>query len=110
MGEVQQRASGIGIPAAIALGVGAMMGSGIFTLLGLAGRTSGPLIPVAFLVAAFAASFSVYSYARLGGAFPSRGGAAGFLRAGLGSGVLSGGFNVFQFLGYLFATALYAAG
>jgi amino acid transporter len=110
MSDVPQRVSGIGIPAAIALGVGAMMGSGIFTLLGLAGRTSGPLIPVAFLVAAFAASFSVYSYARLGGALPSRGGAASFLRAGLGSGVLSGGFNVFQFLGYLFATALYAAG
>ncbi len=87
-----------------------MMGSGIFTLLGLATRTSGPLLPVAFLVAAFAASFSVYSYARLGGAFPSRGGAAGFLRAGLGTGALSGGFNVFQYLAYLFATALYAAG
>ncbi|MFM8217384.1 MAG: amino acid permease, partial [Planctomycetaceae bacterium] len=83
-----------------------MMGSGIFTLLGLAGRTAGPLIPVAFLVAAIAASFSVYSYARLGGAFPSRGGAAGFLRAGLGTGVLSGGLNLFQYLGYLFATAL----
>ncbi|MBU6278101.1 MAG: amino acid permease [Actinomycetales bacterium] len=110
MSRTQHRTSGIGVPAAIALGVGAMMGSGIFTLLGLAGRTSGPLIPVAFVVAAFAASFSVYSYARLGGAFPSRGGAAGFLRAGLGSGILSGGFNVFQFLGYLFATALYAAG
>lgn len=102
--------AGVGVPAAIALGVGAMMGSGIFTLLGLAGRTAGPLIPVAFLVAAIAASFSVYSYARLGGAFPSRGGAAGFLRAGLGTGVLSGGLNLFQYLGYLFATALYAAG
>lgn len=110
MSDGPRRSSGIGVSAAIALGVGAMMGSGIFTLLGLAGRTSGPLIPVAFLVAAIAASFSVYSYARMGGAFPSRGGAAGFLRAGLGTGVVSGGFNVFQYLGYLFATALYAAG
>lgn len=105
-----QPSSGIGVPASIALGVGAMMGSGIFTLLGLAGRTAGPLIPVAFLVAAVAASFSVYSYARMGGAFPSRGGAGNFLRVGFGSGVTSAGINTFQFLAYLFATALYAAG
>lgn len=34
------------------------------------------LLPLAFLLAGTAASFSVYSYARLGTAFPSRGGGA----------------------------------
>ena len=100
----------LSIPAAVALGVGAMMGSGIFTLLGQAAATSGPLIPLAFLVAAFAASFSVYSYARLGGVFPSSGGAANFLRVSFGTGLFSGAVNVFQYVAYLVATALYAAG
>lgn len=96
--------------AAVALGVGGMMGSGIFTLLGLTGRTAGPLIPIAFVLSGLAASLSVYSYARLGATFPSRGGAAEFLREGFGSGAVSGGANVFQYLSYVIATALYAVG
>ena len=100
----------ISLGAAAALGIGGMMGSGIFTLLGLTARTAGPLIPVAFLVSAIAASFSVYSYAKLGATFPSRGGAAEFLRRSFPSPTVSGGLNVFQYLAYLVGTALYAAG
>jgi amino acid transporter len=56
------------------------------------------------------ASFSVYSYAKLGARYPSRGGAAQFLIRCVGDGVISGGLNVFQFLGWVIAMALYAAG
>lgn len=86
------------------------MGSGIFTLLGLTGRTAGPLIPVAFILAGAAASFSIYSYARLGSTYPSSGGAAEYLRRSFGVGTVSGGANVFQYLAYLIATSLYAVG
>ncbi len=86
------------------------MGSGIFTLLGLTGRTAGPLIPVAFIVAGLAASFSIYSYARLGAKYPSSGGAAEYLRQSFGTGTVSGGANLFQYLAYLIATSLYAVG
>lgn len=93
-----------------ALGVGGMMGAGLYTLLGLASSTAGGLLPVAFLVAAIAAALSVYSYARLATVFPSRGGAADYLIRGLGDRVVSGGLNLFQYLAYIIATSLYAAG
>lgn len=87
-----------------------MMGAGLYTLLGLAATSAGSLLPIAFLVAGVAAAFSVYSYSRLGAVMPSRGGAAHFIVAEYGKGVVAGGINVFQYFGYLVATALYAAG
>ncbi len=100
----------VGLISAIALGVGGMMGAGLYTLLGLAATTAGPWIPIAFLIAGFAASFSVYSYAKMGAQFPSSGGAATFIITQFGHGTVSGGVNVFQYISYLIATALYAAG
>lgn len=61
------------------MGVGGMMGAGLYTLLGLAVDSTGSLLPFAFLLAGFAAAFSVYSYSKLGSKYPSRGGAAQFL-------------------------------
>jgi amino acid transporter len=87
-----------------------MMGAGLYTLLGLAGRTAGVWLPLSFLLAGIAALFSVYSYARLGATYPSRGGAAQFLLEEFGRNVTSGGLNVFQYLAYIIATSLYAAG
>src|SRR4029077_16952359 len=52
----------------------------------------------------------VYPYARLGAMYPSRGGAAQFLIRCFGDGVIAAGLNVFQFLGWIFAMALYCAG
>lgn len=87
-----------------------MMGAGLFSLLGTASAHAGSYIPLAFLLGAIAASFSVYSYAKLGATFPSSGGAATFTVMGFGPGLISGGLNIFQYIGYLIAAALYAAG
>lgn len=100
----------IGLESAVSLGVGGMMGAGLYTLLGLAARSSGVLLPVSFLLAGVVAAFSVYSYARLGATYSSRGGAAQLLLAILGETVVSGGLNVFQYAAFLIATSLYAAG
>lgn len=104
------RTGDIGLVAAAALGVGGMMGAGLYTLLGLAATSAGVWLPVAFLLAGLAAVFSVYSYSRLGAAFPSKGGSAQFILVEFGHGVASGGINVFQYVAYLIATSLYAAG
>lgn len=98
------------VAAVAALAVGGMMGAAPYMLLGLAALTAGGLLPLAFLVSGAVAALSVYSYAKLGAAFPSRGGAAHYLRRGFGPGTAAGGFNVFQYLAYIIATALYAAG
>ena len=57
---------------AVAIGVGRMMGAGLYTLVGLAGTTAVVWVPLSFVSAAVVALFSVYSYARLGAVFPSR--------------------------------------
>ena len=93
-----------------ALAVGGMMGAGLYTLLGLAASTSGGILPLAFVIAGVVAALSVYSYAKLGSAYPSRGGAAVYLRDAFGEGLVAGGLNVFQYAAYIIATALYAAG
>lgn len=87
-----------------------MMGAGLFSLLGAASVHASSYIPLAFLLGALAASFSVYSYAKLGATFPSSGGAATFTVMSFGPGVISGGLNIFQYIAYLIAAALYAAG
>src|SRR5271166_1275291 len=66
----------ITVSSATAIGVGGMMGAGLYTLVGLAATMAGPLVPVAFAVGGLVAVFSVYSYAELGARYPSRGGAA----------------------------------
>ena len=86
------------------------MGAGLYSLLGLASSHAGTHIPLAFLIGAIAASFSVYSYAKLGATFPSSGGAATFTVMSFGPGIISGGLNLFQYIAYLIAAALYAAG
>jgi amino acid transporter len=100
----------ISLFSATALGIGGMMGAGLFSLLGTASMHAGTHIPLAFLLGAIAASFSVYSYAKLGATFPSSGGAATFTVMSFGPGIISGGLNTFQYIAYLIAAALYAAG
>jgi amino acid transporter len=100
----------ITVTSATAIGVGGMMGAGLYTLVGLAATTAGVWVPAAFLIGGFVTVFSVYSYAKLGARFPSRGGAAQFLIRCFGDGVIAGGLNIFQFLGWIIAMALYAAG
>lgn len=95
---------------ATAIGVGGMMGAGLYTLLGLAAGPAGVWLPVAFLLGAAVSFFSVYSYAKLGARYPSRGGAGEFLVRCFGDGVVAGGLNVFQVLGWIIAMALYAVG
>ncbi len=87
-----------------------MMGAGLFSLLGTASSHADTHIPLAFLLGAIAASFSVYSYAKLGATFPSSGGPATFTVMSFGPGVISGGLNIFQYIAYFIAAALYAAG
>lgn len=104
------RAGSVTTIGAVAIGVGGMMGAAIYTLLGLAGSIAGVWVPVSFVIGGIVSAFSVYSYAKLGAAFPSRGGAGEFLVRAFGDTVVAGGLNVFQFLGWIIAMALYGVG
>ncbi|MGH9272411.1 MAG: APC family permease, partial [Ilumatobacteraceae bacterium] len=100
----------VGLFAAVSIGIGGMIGAGIFSILGVVATVSGTALPVAFVIGGAVALLAAYSYTKLGVRYPSAGGSVQFLVQGLGDGVLTGGLNIFQYLAYVISIALYAAG
>ena len=98
----------IGLVAAVSIGVGGMIGAGIFSILGVGAEIAGNAVYISFMLAGMVALFCAYTYAKLGATFPSAGGPVEFLVRGFGSGIVSGGFNILLWVGYVFALALYA--
>jgi len=98
----------MGLWAAISIGIGGMVGAGIFSILGAASAIAGNALYLSFLIAGMVALFNAYSYAKLGVKYPSSGGPVEFLIRGLGNSVLSGGLNILLWVGYVFALSLYA--
>jgi amino acid transporter len=94
--------------AAISIGIGGMVGAGIFSILGVVAQAAGNAMWLAFAIGGVVALLSTYSYAKLGATFPSAGGAVHFLVKGFGDGVLAGGINLFMWVGYIISLALYA--
>ena len=72
------------------IGVGSMVGAGIFALLGAAGAVAGSAVWLSFLIAGIIAALQGYSFAKLGSAFPTGGGLLTFLSKGFGEGHLAG--------------------
>ncbi len=67
------------------LGIGAIIGAGIFVLTGIAAAThAGPAIIFSYLLAALACAFAAFSYAELASSFGGCGGAYGYAYAGIG--------------------------
>src|SRR5262245_43597675 len=98
----------IGMVAAVSIGIGGMVGAGIFSILGVVAQAAGNAMWLSFALGGVVALLSTYSYAKLGAAFPSAGGAVHFLVKGFGDGVLAGGLNLFMWVGYIISLALYA--
>ncbi len=95
--------------AAVSIGIGGMVGAGIFSILGVVAEVAGSAMWASFAIGGVVALLSTYSYAKLGAAFPSAGGAVHFLVKSFGDGVLAGGLNLFMWAGYIISLALYAS-
>ncbi len=107
----KQAGSGhVGLVAAVSIGIGGMIGAGIFSILGVVASVSGTALPLAFVIGGVVALLAAYSYVKLGVRYPSAGGSVQFLVQGLGDGVLTGGLNIFQYIAYVISIALYASG
>jgi amino acid transporter/nucleotide-binding universal stress UspA family protein len=65
------------------IGVGAMIGAGIFALTGEAARTAGPSLLLAFFLNGFVTLFSAAAYAELGSSFPEAGGGYLWVKEGM---------------------------
>src|SRR5260221_8364327 len=98
----------IGLVAAVSIGMGGMIGAGIFSILGVVAHAAGNAMWLAFAIGGVVALLSTYSYAKLGATFPSAGGAVHFLVKSFGDGILAGGLNLFMWAGYIISLALYA--
>ena len=72
------------------IGVGAMVGAGIFALLGAAGEVAGAAVWLSFLLAGGIAALQGYSFAKLGARYPSAGGLLEYVVRGWGDGHFTG--------------------
>lgn len=91
------------------IGIGAMIGAGIFVLTGIAAGVAGPALVLAFLLNGIVTTFTAMSYAELGSTFPEAGGSYPWVKQALGGlqGFLSGwmGWFASAVAGSLYALA-----
>jgi amino acid transporter len=98
----------IGFLGIVSIGIGGMVGGGIFAVLGLAVQLAHGGTPVAFFVAGVVALLTSYSYAKLSVAYPSEGGTVEFINQAFGEGMLTGSLNVLLWISYIIMLSLYA--
>lgn len=91
------------------IGVGAMIGAGIFVLIGIAAGVAGPGLIISFSLNALIALFTAMSYAELGSCYHDAGGGYLWVKEGLPkwNGFLSGWMSWFA---HAVACSLYALG
>ena len=94
----EDEADSLSLLGAVSLGIGAMIGAGIFALTGQVAVFAGDLFPLAFLAAAVVVAFTAYSYVKLSNEFPSSGGIAVFLREAYGPGTTTGVFALLLYV------------
>ncbi len=80
--EVRLR-RGLGLAEATLIGVGAMVGAGIFVLTGIAAGVAGPALMLAFILNGIVALSVAASYAELGSTFPQAGGSYAWAKLAL---------------------------
>src|SRR5512134_1286176 len=85
------------------LGIGAMVGAGIFALLGEAGAVAGSAVWLSFVIAGIVAALLGYTVVKLGVRYPSSGGLITYLMEGFGNGRLVG---IAAWLGYFAAIVI----
>jgi amino acid transporter len=94
------------VPSLVALGVGSMVGAGIFALLGEAATLAGSAVWVAFAAAGAIALLTGHSFVQLGIRYPSRGGIVEYLVQAYGMGHFSGSCSILFYISQLIGMAM----
>jgi amino acid transporter len=98
----------ISLRGVVFIGIGSMVGAGIFALFGEAGTIAGSAVWVSFLVAGIIALLQGYSFGKLGARYPSAGGLIDWIVRGYGKGLFTGGIVMLGYFSVLIVTAMVA--
>src|SRR5215472_8867694 len=90
------------------IGVGAMVGAGIFALLGAAGEVAGAAVWLSFLLAGIVAGLQGYSFAKLGARYPSAGGLLEYVAKATSNGHFTGVTAWLTYIANAIVTAMVA--
>ena len=99
----------IGLTGGLAIGVGTMIGAGIFVFPGLAAGQAGPAASASFAIGAVIALFVALPTSELATAMPKSGGGYYFISRGMGA-VYGAVVGISLWLGLVFASAFYLVG
>ena len=100
--------AGMTVRQAAFIGVGAMVGAGIFSLLGPAGEVAGAAVWLSFVIAGMIALLQGYSLARFGARYPSGSGLVEYVSRGFGAGHFTGITSWLVFASNIIVTSMVA--
>ena len=100
--------SKLGTFSALSIGIGGMIGGGIFAVTGLTVELTRGAAPAAFVVAGVVALLTAFSYWRLSLRYPSDGGTVEFINVAFGPGLVTGALNILLCLSYIILLSVYA--
>lgn len=98
----------IGFWESYSIGVGGMIGGGIFAVLGLTISLAKGAAPIAFLFAGIIALVTSYSYAKLSVRYPSQGGTVEFLVRAFKNNLFTAYLNTLLLASYIIMLSLYS--
>jgi amino acid transporter/nucleotide-binding universal stress UspA family protein len=109
MSDDEELAKDLGLFSALTIGIGTMIGAGIFVLPGQAAAAAGPAVALSFVVGGVISLFTALSASELGTAMPKAGGSYYYINHALGPlfGSIAGWGN---WMGLAFASAFYTLG
>ena len=105
----ETKSTEIGVGSAASIGIGGMVGAGIFAILGLAATTTQGAVPIAFVIGGVIALVTAHCYGKLSVAFPDRGGTVAYLDRAYGATAFTGVLNVLLVLSYVVMVGFYAS-
>ena len=105
---VSSEESKLGTLSTLSIGIGGMVGGGIFAVTGLTIEVTKGGAPIAFLIAGIVALLTSYSYLKLTLRYPGEGGTVDFLNRGFGGGIITGAANILLLMSYVVLVAVYA--
>jgi amino acid transporter len=98
----------LGLKELTAIGIGGMIGGGIFAVLGLSIKIAGPLAPVAFSIAGLIAFLTAYSCAKFSYYHPCIGGTIEYIAMGIDKEKLVGYLSTLLWVSYIVMLSLYS--